>query len=138
MTTIVCNRTTMSADTQVTQGNTKSSIRKLSRSGDAIYGYAGEVSRCMELIRWLSGRRKTPPKQLRDIEVLVLSAGGIHHYVESLEPTKVTEEFTAIGSGHHAALGALHMGATPAEAVRIASKIDCFTGGRIHTIHLYT
>ena len=40
----------------------------------------------------------------------------------------VNEPFSAIGTGSIAALGAMHSGATPREAVQAATKIDPFSG----------
>jgi len=40
----------------------------------------------------------------------------------------------AIGSGSEFALGAMHAGATPLEAIRIASKLDIYTGGPLDVL----
>lgn len=41
---------------------------------------------------------------------------------------RVNQPWFAIGSGAAGAMGAMHMGATPLDAVKVASKIDSFTG----------
>jgi hypothetical protein len=46
----------------------------------------------------------------------------------------LTAEFFAIGSGEQYAQGALEMGATAVEAVRVACKCDNFTDFPIHEI----
>lgn len=43
------------------------------------------------------------------------------------------DNYLAIGSGSSFALGALAMGATPEQAIKIAMKFDSGTGGRVRT-----
>ena len=44
---------------------------------------------------------------------------------------QLDEDFWAAGSGRQAALAAMHCGKSAVEAVRIAARIDSFTGGRV-------
>lgn len=52
---------------------------------------------------------------------------------DKMIPYKVSKTF-AIGSGCKFAMAAMACGKTPAEAVRIASKLDVYTGGAVRTI----
>lgn len=44
--------------------------------------------------------------------------------------------FMAIGSGAQGAMVALHLGLSPREAVRIASRVDPNSGGRVRSLSL--
>lgn len=48
-------------------------------------------------------------------------------------PYSVGKTF-AIGSGCKYAMAAMACGKTPAEAVKVAAKFDCFTGGPVRSI----
>jgi ATP-dependent protease HslVU (ClpYQ) peptidase subunit len=49
---------------------------------------------------------------------------------------KIDEPFFAIGSGSTTALGAMHAGATTAQAIKAATKVDPFTGMGVKTLKL--
>jgi ATP-dependent protease HslVU (ClpYQ) peptidase subunit len=51
---------------------------------------------------------------------------------------EVETEFIAIGSGGDLAMGAMGAGATARQAVEIAARFDCFTGGKIDEFRLST
>jgi len=66
---------------------------------------------------------------------LVISADGTTAMLidDEMQPQQVFDDFLAIGSGAAYAIGAMEQGATPAEAVFIASRHDGNTGGPIKT-----
>jgi ATP-dependent protease HslVU (ClpYQ) peptidase subunit len=80
------------------------------------------------------GRR---PRLCKAFRALRLSAEGIF-LIEGPDDTwmKIDDEFYAIGSGAHYAIGALAMGAAPKRAVEIAMDWDNFTGGKINVLGL--
>ena len=51
-----------------------------------------------------------------------------------LELNEITDNYYAIGSGAHYALGAFELGASVSEAIRAATKWDQHTGGEIITL----
>ena len=70
---------------------------------------------------------------------LVVSSDGEHVTLidDEMEPQAVVSDFAAVGTGGAYALGALHAGATPAEAVAIAIRLDGYSGGLVCTETLY-
>lgn len=58
----------------------------------------------------------------------------IFYFYHPAHWVRVNQPWFAIGSGAAAAMGALHMGATPLEAVKAASKVDSFTGMGFKTL----
>lgn len=109
---------------------------KIARIADALVGVAGDASAGDAWLDWLrDGRQGKPPKG--DVTVLILRK-GVCTLVDTTNGRDVIVErgFHAIGSGAAAALGALHAGATPAQAVKIACMVDASSGGRIRTVAL--
>lgn len=64
-----------------------------------------------------------------NFEMLLLYGGEIWLLSEDLTPIQVLLPYMAKGSGGHFALGALAAGATPWQALAIASHYDIGTGG---------
>lgn len=141
MTTITVRDRIMAADSQGTTGNIRSRVEKMWRIGDqAILGVAGTLADCMVFRQWaidslLEDCEDAPPK-MDEVEAIVLTRKGVYHYSASPIPTKIGDKFYAIGSGAELALGAMQMGADARQAVRVASKWDVHTGGRISTLSL--
>lgn len=150
MTTIAVRAGIIASDSQVTyeteaSGNRKFRCRKLFRKktkkhGDVIIATAGQSSPGMLFVDWYGSGRK-PPTYLRQSEsadflCLVIRKDGIFEYDNWCREEQIESEFYAIGSGANAALGAMHMGATAAQAVEIAKQIDIFTGGDVVTMSL--
>lgn len=134
MTTVACNRHTMACDSYLTDGNTIQSVRKVFKRKGHLVGIAGDYAECMEFVRWwLKGKHERGyTGTMEEVEVLILtSSGKILHYSGCSNPFELDDQFAAIGSGATAAMGALHVGATPAQAVTAASKVDVNTGGKI-------
>jgi len=50
--------------------------------------------------------------------------------------TEITDSFDAIGSGRKYALASMYLGASPAEAVKVAKKFDDGTGGNVISVRL--
>lgn len=92
---------------------------------------AGDDADIHRFVEWLSktGKRKKP-KKLKSLAALVASQGIVVYYDENLVPMMVDQRHPlALGTGAKAALAAMGMGATAAEAVREAAKWDPYTGG---------
>lgn len=135
MTTIACNKETMAADSQFTEGHLTSHGRKIFQVKGDIAAFAGDQEVGLEFIEWLNGGDK-PELPLEDFEGLVLTKEGkMIYYGCKLRPAPVTESHTAIGSGSHLAIGALMQGATPEAAVRIACKRDAYSSGPVKVFH---
>ena len=95
-----------------------------------IVGFAGAASEIVDIIDFYTRPElyeKMP--RTKGLSGLVLTQSGKIFQFDS--PSKwlaVEGNFAAIGSGMMTALGALHHGATPKEAVQAAMKVDPFTG----------
>lgn len=135
MTTICSNRKMMASDSMCIHGERKSYGKKLQQTSGKIAGVAGDYADGLVFMEWLRGGGKgKAPKG--DYEALVLSDDGLMLY-DSGKPSPITEEFYAIGTGSDGALGAMHCGCTPKQAVSIAIKIDVYSGGRVQVKRLY-
>lgn len=133
MTTIVCDRKVMAADSLMIDNGMRSRGTKLFRVGNEIIGLAGNYYAAMAFLRWyIAGCEESKEPQLENgnvFEAIVLSPDGtMTQWTEAFEPCELEDDFWAIGSGAAAALGAMHAGATPKEAVEIACKVDAGSG----------
>ncbi len=141
MTTIIASKYGMASDSQMTDDNIKSSVQKIWRIRGWLIAGGGNYAEVIRTIRGIKEHKElTPAGVLDDIEmgkvqecvmVLLSPTGRIYTNENGSDCMVVTDPFYALGTGAQAALAAMHMGATPPEAVRIAAKIDPNTGGRI-------
>ena len=141
MTTIIVSKEGMASDSQMTDDNIKSSVQKVWRIRGWLVAGGGNYAEVIRAIRTLKEHKElTPAQVLDDIEmgkvqdcemVLLSPTGRIYTNENGSECMVITDRFYALGTGSQAALAAMHMGATPREAVRIAAKIDPNTGGRV-------
>ena len=131
MTTICADKQRMVSDSKIIMvkngGDTQFSGPKLVRKQLVIIGVAGDSDDGDRFIKWY-GSRKRKPKPTAEFEALVLTPKGLYHYDDALSCNRVNDPWFAIGSGSHAALGALHAGCDLERAVEIASYVDPNTG----------
>jgi len=136
MTTIACDSKMMAGDSLVDDGGTAGECKKIYKVKGDIIGVAGGLGAGLAFIEWYKHRSDSPPN-LADTSILILKKNGtIELWDEAEFPMKFTNKFYAIGSGADAALGAMHSGKTPTEAVKIACKIDINTGMPVKTLCL--
>lgn len=138
MTTVAANRTSMAADSQATGGDgSKMGCVKLHRVRSLIVGFCGGLA---DGLRFVDALKDPDGLEYIDLDddfaALILSSCGLWYYENSLHPIKVIDKFIAIGSGAGPAMGAMHMGADPRTAVKIAAKYDSYTGGRIRALEV--
>jgi len=137
MTTIACNRTCMACDSLTDHGTTRlRSNSKISRIRNELIGSSGLTDGNILFLEWYRGDRKTRSKIELDICMLVLNQRGIFLYHQNLVPSQVKHPFYAVGSGAEVALGAMHAGASPKEAVEIACKVNINTGPPVRVYKL--
>lgn len=142
MTTVVCDRKSMSSDSQSTTGHQMSDVTKLFRSPEGhVIGICGEYETALEFKDYLCGDRKKCPKHLEEVEALVLTTEGkIIHYYGSKKPIVIRSKYAAIGTGSDAALGAMYLGdvlrkpVSPAQAIRAACKVDAYSSGKVQSL----
>lgn len=133
MTTIATDGRFMAGDGQREHRNTifTQHAEKVRRLADGrVVGTAGDVAFGLAIVEWLEAGGE-PPKLDDGGNVLVLTpAGEIFLLDKYCKPVPV-EAPAAIGSGMDLAIGAMEAGATPVQAVEIASRRDPGTGGSI-------
>lgn len=135
MTTVVANRELMCGDKQATDGcGRKSTCTKLFKKDGCVIGFCGSLTDG-EMFR-LTFPDTEEIEVDKDFEAIVLCEKGLWHYDHALIPIKIEDPFYAIGTGGDLAMAAMMAGATPREAVKIAGKLDSYTGSRIHTVKL--
>jgi len=132
MTVIAVNNEMMVGDTLIVhQDRLVSTHCKVHVVREMLVGYAGDMDSGIEFLEWCKrgrGSRGKPRDLSEEFTGLVLDESGIYEYTSPLVPIRIEGDFWAIGSGAQAALGAMRMGADPAEAVKIACAIDPFCG----------
>ena len=109
------------------------------KTREVIIGTAGESAPACVFVDWFGSGRPIPEVLLQlggDFACLVLTHDGLFEADVYCRLDRVQEEFFAIGSGAKAALAAMHCGKSAIEAVRIAARIDPYTGGRIVSMSL--
>jgi ATP-dependent protease HslVU (ClpYQ) peptidase subunit len=146
MTTIVCNKEEMSGDLQYTFNDQRFKGRsKLFKFGpfpglcdtDFIVGMAGTASQMMLLAEYFSLGGVTPPPKIKGLTGLVLTAKKeIYLFDDYRVWLRMFDPFASIGSGSSIAKGAMSVaGTSTAEAVKIASKYDVYTGMGVKTLN---
>jgi ATP-dependent protease HslVU (ClpYQ) peptidase subunit len=128
MTTIACNHALMAGDTLLTS-DIKCNAQKVFKHKGNCVGIAGTYVDCVVFVNWWKKGAKGEPPKMDEVEALVLTNDGrILCFDGHASFFELNDKFAAIGSGSQAALGAMHMGAWPKEAVQVASKVDPQTG----------
>jgi 20S proteasome alpha/beta subunit len=137
MTTIVCNREGMAADKRST-GGAIMKVTKLFRVNGSIIGAAGNFEQILRFVEWRRNPEQRPTfaseTSLNALELM--PNGKILWWGAEMVPITVEDEYYAVGSGSPYALGALAMGASLKEAVKIANRWDEQTGPQVQTMRL--
>lgn len=136
MTTIVCDTQCMAGDTLLLSDTVCNAPKVFKHKGNCI-GIAGTYVDCMRFVKWWRAGAEGNVPKMTNVDALVLTRDGrILCFDQDESFFEINDPFAAIGSGAQAALGAMHMGATPQKAVRVASKVDPATGGRTTIRHI--
>ena len=136
MTTICTDGETVAADMLVTGNGLKhGTVSKLARAKDgSVIAGCGSPFDIDSFVEWYEGDRASPWSQADESEFLVLSPGGVIRCFNHLGRSYIATAPQAIGSGAGVAYGALEMGASPKQAVQVASKYDTRTGGGVESM----
>lgn len=142
MTTIAVDPRTgeIAADSRAIGGGADMTVVKLVKLVDgSIFAAAGVARQGAAMVEWLNkGGRGKPPK-FAETEAVILQPDGNLWLINGKWPPIPMDQTApqAIGSGSQAALSAmLSFGATPAQAVKAAAKVDSNTGGKIVKMRL--
>jgi ATP-dependent protease HslVU (ClpYQ) peptidase subunit len=148
MTTIVCSKTEMACDLQMTlSGTQKTKCKTKVFQFDPIedfcpepfmVGFAGDASEIMDAVDFFTHPEiyKKPPNTKGLVGLTLTKSGKIFQFSHPAKWVRVDAKCAAIGSGAMIALGAMHSGATPKQAIKAASELDPFTGMGIKTFNL--
>lgn len=129
MTTCIATRIGIWSDTKCSYSE-HFRTRKLFKIGDSLFGGAGDLENYIRFIR--ARKTNTEPKFTKDeIDVIELNKEGLFLWGRGLVPIEILDEYYVTGSGSAYALGALDMGATPVEAIKIAAKYDHMTNSDV-------
>ena len=143
MTTIAYKDGIIAADSQESDEGylAKGDTRKLWEiSGDLIGLSRGSYAGLL-FIEWYRGNINEDTIALRlqdddDFEALVIEGNGkIYTYNRYLAPDRKHLKHYAIGCGWKCAMVAMDLGCNAVDAVKLASRYDLFSGGKVKTIH---
>lgn len=138
MTVIAYRDGVMASDSLIVHGTRYTgTVKKVTKTKDGwLAGGAGQVSDVNQFLEWAETRDpETPP--LEALNALLVSPKGVVYCVENdLAPYEVKAEFFSEGSGDQIAMGAMAMGASAEEAVKIAIKYNIGCGGKIQVVKL--
>lgn len=125
---------TIAADRQCTAGDLMLRATKIRRinNGD-ILAWTGTLENGMTLADWYergADQKLWPTFQASDswCRLIVVSKGRAYSYEQLPVKQLVEDRFAAWGSGRDLAMGALAMGATAVEAVKVASRFSSTCG----------
>lgn len=142
MTTIAYRDGLMACDTGSLFGGMKyRTENKITRRKNALIGITGNhIDGIVFADWWEAGadrsnlpvfREYAADKETPDFEVLVAESEKVTWWAQHFQPDPITVPFWAIGSGAKAAMAAMHMGADPAEAIRVTILVDYYTNGDV-------
>ena len=131
MTTIAANRTSMAADSKVTDGGVSYNTDKIFEINGSLVGVAGDVSYTNQWMEWFAAGCPDGAGSLgkKSFCALVLSPKGLFYYPDRCKPDTILNDFYGIGAGAMAAATAMHLGKTPTEAVEIACVVNATDSG---------
>ena len=136
MTTIAARFSTLeiAADSMIIGEDTHYATQKLRNKRSSIIGAAGEWKHVLEFYKRLQARKSL--ENDCDISAIELRRDGIWVYESTIIPTRIEQDYFAIGTGSGYAIAAMYLGKTPKEAVEIAALFDPCTRGPITVMSL--
>jgi len=113
-------------------------VRKFWTRSDQLITGAGDTAHVVAMAEWYLAGAKVedfPPmvRAMRDAELIVIDSQGVRRYEAAPYAVDHGNTKCAFGGGRDFAYGALAMGATAAEAARIACEFSPVCAEPIHT-----
>ena len=127
---------TIAADTRVQTEGTWWPGEKIYRVPQGLFAGAGDATEINRYLAWLRKGQKGPRPKAKSFEGLLMTEEGLFLIDSDGDTHRIERGWHAIGSGTHAALAAMMMGADPRRAVEVAAAIDTGTGGEISVASL--
>ncbi len=108
---------------------------------DVIIGLAGESAPGLVLLDWYGSGDPEPEsingaESTADFTALILTHEGLFEADGYCRPEQILDECYAVGTGAHAAMGAMRAGKSAEEAVEIACTIDIYSALPLQTMKL--
>jgi hypothetical protein len=124
MTTIAARASTgeVAGDSMVSGDDSFYLVTKIRMGENSIYGGCGDWDKLLKFYNSLESGADLDSDT--DVTVLELRSDGIWIYESTIIPAKIKNDFWAIGTGANFAIAAMHLGLTPAEAVKLACLYD--------------
>jgi len=124
MTTIAAKASTgeIAADSMVSGDDSFYLVEKLRRGQESVYGGCGDWDKLLKFYNSLESGADLDSDT--DVTVLELRSDGIWIYESTIIPAKIKNDFWAIGTGANFAIAGMHLGLSPAEAVKLACLYD--------------
>lgn len=150
MTTIACNKEEIAGDLQYTdmgsgtvfRGSPKVFMFEANKNTYPVcpfyIGFAGTAQDIVLTAEFFSRPDQfDKPPRIKGLTGLVLTAKGDIFTFDSYDKWLIVKEpYGSLGSGGGIAMGAMLAGATPTEAIKIASKKDIYTGMGVKTYRI--
>jgi hypothetical protein len=138
MTVIVFDGSTCAVDSGAASETTVFRVRKFWTRSDQLITGAGDTAHVVAMAEWYLAGAKVedfPPmvRAMRDAELIVIDSQGVRRYEAAPYAVDHGNTKCAFGGGRDFAYGALAMGATAAEAARIACEFSPVCAEPIHT-----
>lgn len=139
MTTIACDFDSMAGDGQTHRGGVivaEDTVKVLALSDGTLAGFCGSRSLERVVVAWWEGGCKGKCSAAKETNALFLKPDRTIWFLDDYGYVGQHSTPQAIGSGMEYALAAMAAGASPEKAVRIASRFDPTTGGKVTVLHL--
>jgi ATP-dependent protease HslVU (ClpYQ) peptidase subunit len=136
VTTIAYANGVIAADTLATWGTTRDGfVDKIAKRGPFLAGTSGSIVASQAFLDWFNGGMRGDPPSMPDGDATTF---GVIVTPEDLILTwgprgweRTRNQTVAMGSGGEFAQGAMAMGATPEQAVKVAIQFDTKSGGEV-------
>ena len=136
MTTIAYRNGVMACDSQISGGFVSTCPDKVI-VGKCLVGFSGDYAAGYQGALYLAGEsQERPDYGDDDTEYIVVDRKRIWIADSRLRLAPIGDKFWSIGSGCAAAMAAMYMGASAEDAVKIAIKVDEYSGGKVRTYTL--
>jgi ATP-dependent protease HslVU (ClpYQ) peptidase subunit len=125
----------MAADSCCSDDDGHYLVNKIRVYGDVARAACGEWAACNKMFDAIQAGAEVDSDL--DAEMLELRADGIYVYESGMStPTRLKNEYFAIGTGSSYAIAAMRLGCSPVEAVSIAAEFDVGTRPPIDVFNL--
>ena len=141
MSVVVWDGKSLAVDRGATDGFTMWELEKAWEIGDEVVTGVGPLDVILRLVTWYRGGCGADafPRSAQDAELIIASPVGLRR-ITSASPTQINHglNLCAFGAGRDFAYGALAMGATAEQAVKVACRFSVSCGHGAQVFHLRT